>query len=71
MPYPFEHAQNDISLRRFLLPIIPEPEAVGDLMNQGGEAIEKTAVLNRRILGRLAVVAEEVEHAIGLAPITL
>jgi Zn-dependent protease with chaperone function len=66
MPYPFEHAQADISLVKFLLPFIPEPEAVGDLFNLGGEAIEKTVTLYRRILGRLAVTTESVETAIGI-----
>ena len=69
MPYPFEHAQSDISLCKFLLPFIPEAEAVGDLMNAGAEAIEKVATLYRRILGRLAVATEAVEAAVGLSPI--
>jgi hypothetical protein len=67
--YPFEHAQEEISLDRFALPIVPQGDALGDVIEAGGEAIERIGTLYRRVLGRLAVTAEEVERAVGLQPL--
>ncbi|MGO9469567.1 MAG: M48 family metalloprotease [Isosphaeraceae bacterium] len=69
--YPFEHAQEDITLARFALPeILPERNDVVGLLNVSAEAIERLSVLYVRVLGRLAVTAEEVERALGLPPIS-
>jgi hypothetical protein len=71
LPYPFEHAQENISLRRFALPLIPPKESIGDLVSAAAEAVEKLGTLYTRVLGRLAVTAEEVERALGLPPLTI
>ena len=63
MPYPFEHAQGDISMSKYILPFVPESEQVGDLMSFGGDAIDRVISLSQRILGRLAVAGELVETA--------
>jgi hypothetical protein len=68
--YPFDHAQERISLGGFALPSLPaDPQALGDVMRTCEEAMEKLATTYRRLLGRLAVAAEEVERALGLEPL--
>ena len=71
VPYPFEHAHEGITLRRFVLPAVPPREAIGDLdLAAGGEAIDRIVTLYPGVLGRLAVTAEEVELALGLSPLS-
>jgi hypothetical protein len=70
VPYPFEHAHEGITLRRFILPTIPPKESLGELTRATGEAAEKIAALYTRVFGRLAVTALEVERACGLPPLT-
>ena len=70
--YPFEHADENVTLAKFALPpVLPANDNVGDLLDASGEAINRLAVLYFRALGRLAVTAEEVEHAVGLPPIAV
>ncbi len=70
-PYPFEHAQGDISLSKYVLPFIPDVESWGDLLGFGSAAVERVVALSHRILGRLAVGAEAVELSLGLPPISI
>jgi hypothetical protein len=67
--YPFEHAQENVTLGRYALPIVPDAQAVGDLLQVGGETQERVLALFSRILGRLAAIAEAVELGIGLKPL--
>jgi Zn-dependent protease with chaperone function len=68
--YPFEHADENVTLAKFAFPtLVPEKNDIGGLMNASGEALDRIAGLYRRALGRLAVTAEEVERALGLLPI--
>ncbi len=67
--YPFEHAEPGISLGRFALPVLPAPEAIGDLLQIGTEAHDRLLNLHRRVLGRLAATAEAVERSVGLPPV--
>jgi len=70
--YPFEHAQEEITLARFALPdTLPDRNDVAGLLNASQEAIDRLAGLYVRALGRLAVAAEEVERALGLPPIAV
>ena len=71
IPYPFEHAQEDTTLGKFVLPEVPPKEAIGDLARVSFEAIDKLGTLYRRVLGRLAVTAEEVEKALNLPPLAV
>jgi hypothetical protein len=71
VPYPFEHDREPVSLRRHALPAIPDPEAIGELIQAGNDACSRLAVLNHRVLGRLAVAAEAVERTLGMEPIEL
>lgn len=67
--YPFEHAQEGVGLARFALPLIPDARELVDLYRTAEEATGRVNVLHRRVLGRLAVTAEEVEKVLGLKPL--
>ncbi len=68
--YPFEHAQEDTTLRQFALAhALPDQNDVGAIMQMGEDVIHRLHGLYLRSLGRLAVTAELVEHALELAPI--
>ena len=69
--YPFEHAREDMTLGRFLLPSVPHHNAITDLISAHDEAVEKAIGVYQRVLARLAVTAELVERTVGLKPITL
>jgi predicted Zn finger-like uncharacterized protein len=69
IPYPFEHAQERITLGRYALATVPDPQAVGDLFQAGGETQDRIFPLHNRVLGRLTATAEAVEKAIGLQPL--
>ncbi len=70
--YPFEHAQEDVTLGQFAFPpVIPDKQDIGGLLEGSGEAVNRLAVLYRRALGRLVLTAEEVERTMGLAPIVV
>jgi hypothetical protein len=72
IPYPFEHASENITLGRFAFPTaVPSPDDVDGLLQASGEAIDRLAGLHGRALGRLALAAEEVERTLGLAPIVV
>jgi hypothetical protein len=69
--YPFEHAQERISLGHFALPSLPaDPKALDEVMLACEEAMDKLATTYHRVVGRLAVAALEVEKALGLEPLT-
>jgi Zn-dependent protease with chaperone function len=70
--YPFEHADEDVTLGKFAFPpLIPAKDDIGGLLEASGEAINRLAGLYGRALGRLALAAEEVERALGLPPIVV
>jgi predicted Zn finger-like uncharacterized protein len=68
--YPFEHAHENITLARFVLPdSIPPKENIEGLLQLSDGALDRLRGLYARVLGRLALTAEEVERVLGLAPI--
>ncbi len=68
--YPFEHAQENMTLARFVLPgTIPEKEDIDGLLQLSEAALDRLTGLYSRALGRLALTAEEVERVLGLSPI--
>lgn len=67
--YPFEHAQEGIGLARFALPLIPDKNDIGALHQASVEVVDRISGLYHRVLGRLAVTAEEVERVLGLKPL--
>jgi predicted Zn finger-like uncharacterized protein len=72
LDYPFEHADDNVTLGKFIFPsLLPEKNDVGGLLQTSDEALDRLAGLYRRALGRLAVTVEEVERVLGLPPIVV
>jgi hypothetical protein len=69
VPYPFDHAEEALSVGRHALLVVPDPEAIGDLVQASNDVYSKLTTLQRRVLGRLAVTAEEVEGTLGMKPV--
>jgi hypothetical protein len=70
--YPFEHADENVTLGRFAFPpLIPAKDDIGALIEASGEALSRLVGLHRRALGRVALAALEVERALGLPPIVV
>ncbi len=68
--YPFEHAQEDITLAQFAFShALPDKDDIGGLIQTSEEVINRLHGLYLRSLGRLALTAEMVEQALGLPPI--
>jgi hypothetical protein len=68
--YPFEHAQEEITLGQFAFCHgLPDKNDIGGLLQMGEEVINRLLGLYHRSLGHLAVTAEMVEQAVGLPPI--
>jgi predicted Zn finger-like uncharacterized protein len=68
--YPFEHAQEGITLGRFAFGAsLPDQSDIGGLLSVAEESQNCLHGLYSRALGRLTVTAEEVERSLGLAPI--
>ena len=64
--YPFEHAQENVTLARFVLPDpIPPKEDIQGLLQLSEAALDRLLGLYSRVLGRLALTAEEVERVSG------
>lgn len=63
--YPLDHASGTISVSRYLLKMIPPAEEVGAIYHAADELLGGLAMLNARCLGRLCVMAEAVETALG------
>ncbi|MFO0888475.1 MAG: M48 family metalloprotease [Isosphaeraceae bacterium] len=64
--YPFDHAQGEVTLEQFALPSVPAHDSIGDLLRAAETALDRLLPLYSRVLGRLALAAEEVERALGL-----
>jgi len=70
MDYPFDDAQEDITLVRFVFPDAPVDKSdVDGLLRSSERALARLHGLYCRALGRLAVTVEEVEQVLGLPPI--
>jgi Zn-dependent protease with chaperone function len=70
--YPFEHANEDVTLARFAFPpLLPDKNDVAGLLDASAEVLDRLTGLYRRALGRLVVTAEEIERALGLSAIAV
>jgi Zn-dependent protease with chaperone function len=61
--YPFEHSREELTIRRYVLPIIPEKPTF-EVVGAGDEMLCRLLSLYYAILGRCAFLAEMVEAAI-------
>lgn len=69
VPYPFDHAHEDITLARFMLSELPDPENPVELLVAAESIGDSLPTVQSRVLGRLCQIAEEVETALGLEPL--
>ncbi len=65
-PYPFEHAKGPCSLADYVLPGLPDSHDLDAVFQTAGEALETLNRLFLRMIGELALVAEQVETLLGL-----
>ncbi len=66
--YPFEHAEGQVSLARYLLPEIPAADNLGAVHSVLTHVMMEGLRLTTRIVSRLCVIVEQVETALGLPP---
>jgi Zn-dependent protease with chaperone function len=67
--YPFDHASGQVSVSRFLVKIVPPAEEIGSIYHAADDLLRGLMVLNARCLGRLCLIAESVEAALGYQPL--
>ncbi len=68
--YPFDHAEGEISIARYLLELPPPVGAdLGLVINAAQQMGERYRDLQLKLMGRLAWIAEHVEQALGLPPL--
>jgi hypothetical protein len=68
-PYPFDHAEKGLTVARFLLGVIPPEEDVSNVFGATQELYSKAPLLYHRLASHAAAAAEQVETALGLAPL--
>ncbi len=68
--YPFDHAHTDTTLAQFAIPRMPADDDFQGLMAMSELALDRLHEVYDRLLGRLAAMAELVETALGLPPLT-
>jgi hypothetical protein len=66
MLYPFDHARGEVTLGQFAISAVPDEKSIGELLEAAETVLDRLVPLYSRILGRLALAVEEVEHAAGL-----
>lgn len=69
LEYPFDHAEGDKSLGEFAMPDLPEEYNLNSMFYVSNIAFERLAMTQMRLFGRLAVLAEKVETALGFTPL--
>ena len=65
-PYPFEHAEGQVSLAHYLLPEIPSADNPGAVHAVLSHVMMEGLRLTTRTVSRLCVIVEQVETALGL-----
>jgi hypothetical protein len=68
-PYPFDHAQKDVTIAGYAIFGIPATEELGALYSAADEALDRIMGLRLRCLARLAQMAEQAETDLGLPPL--
>ncbi|MEM7199433.1 MAG: M48 family metalloprotease [Planctomycetota bacterium] len=69
LPYPFEHAREDQTLREHLLPEVPSGGRLEDLCGVADAFCDKAWDLDYQLRKRLAELGEQVEGVLGLEPL--
>lgn len=66
--FPFEHADGQISLTRYMLPKLPPKDDVGEVLGAAERFVENYHYVYFRSIGTLANICQQVELALGLEP---
>ncbi len=64
--YPFEHADSEIHLGTYLVPALPDEDNLGEVYEAVQSAVGRAYNLYFRIMGRLALIGEQLEAELGL-----
>ncbi len=67
--YPLEHSRDRLTIAAYVIPLVPPVSDTGALCHAAYEANRRFQSLYYLSLGRIAIVAERVERAIGLPPL--
>jgi hypothetical protein len=65
-PFPLEHKAANLSIAAWCMGPVPPRDDLGSVAQLASEASERLVGLHMRILGRLCMIAERVEAALGL-----
>jgi Zn-dependent protease with chaperone function len=68
-PYPYRHGERGMTLGRFVVPTVPEANAVGAVCQAADVATDAAYELYSRIVSDLAERAERTEIGLGLPPL--
>ena len=68
--YPFSHGSGTITVHRHIVPAVPAVDDLAGHVEVCGQALDRVQALYVAVMGRLAAVAEDVERALGLPPLT-
>ncbi len=63
--YPFDHAKGSITLAQYALETMPRNDELGPICDACSQLLDKLPSLYARVAARLAVIAEQVEDAVG------
>lgn len=66
VPYPFDHADRNMTIGRFMLPELPEAENPVEIYSAAEAIGDSLPAVQTRVLGRMCQIAEIVESALGL-----
>jgi len=69
IPYPFEHAAGNVSVRHYLMPYLLPKIRPGYVFPVADKVVVNMADLYRRCMGALALLAEQVERVLKLEPL--
>lgn len=67
--YPFDHAAGEIKLGKFCLESLPEPDDLGGIYNASEGMLDRLVACYYRIIGRMVVLALDVESALGVSDV--
>lgn len=70
-PYPFDHAEGDVSLDRYLIKLVPAADDIEGLQQTAAAFLDNWLLLYNRLSANIVHISEHIEACFGLEPITL
>ena len=64
--YPFDHAKGEITMAQFVFDTTPSADDIGGVWQASEIMVDQLFIVDIRLVGRMAYIAEQVETAIGL-----